>query len=82
MSQILPDLYDILRGVIICSNSSPFDKTSSSGSNLKAEFKFQSPNKKEYTLTPHNYHISVGTYILLNVYVSTLKPPNYTCSLT
>ena len=82
MSQIPPDLYDILRGAIICSNSSPFDKPSSSGLNVKAEFKFQSPNKKKYTLIPHKNRISVGTYILLNVYVSTLKPPNYTRSLT
>ena len=54
MSQIPPDLYDILRGAIICSNSSPFDQPSSSGQNVKAEFKFQSPNIREYKLIPHN----------------------------
>ena len=69
MSQIPPDLYDILRGAIIVSSSSPFDEPSSSGQNIKAEFRFKSPNIRDYTLTPHKNIIKVGTFILLNVNV-------------
>ena len=69
MCQIPPDLYDILRGAIIVSSSSPFDEPSLSGQNLKAEFRFKSPNIRDYTLTPHKNIIKVGTFILLNVNV-------------
>ena len=69
MSQIPPELYDILRGAIIISSSSPFDEPSSSGKNIKAEFTFKSPNTRDFTLTHHKNVIQVGTFILLNVHV-------------
>ena len=69
MSQIPPELYDILRGAIIISSSSPFDEPSSSGKNIKAEFTFKSPNTRDFTLTHHKNVIKVGTFILLNVHV-------------
>ena len=82
MSQIPPDLYDILRGVIICSNSSPFDKPSSSGQNVKAEFKFQSPNIREYKSIPHNNIIKVGTFYSSQCTCeNSPKPSKFSCSL-
>lgn len=78
ISQFPHDLYDILHGMVICSNSYPFDTPQER--NIKAEYTFQCPNTIKVDWINHLANISYGTYILLNVSVSTTSVQNDMCS--